>query len=92
VYFETNDVVSQTLYERAVTEHCLEAGLWEDYLAYLDFSLRIEAVSLPAYQRAVRNCPWSERIWSGYIRTLGKRIFILKPTLRVVFLQRFFFV
>ena len=69
-----HSLVSQALYERALTAHCLEGSLWEEYLTYLDTCLKIEGVSLPAYQRAVRNCPWSPAIWAGYIRTLGRNI------------------
>ncbi len=65
--------VGQSLYERALTQHCLEAELWAEYLSYLDTVLRLETVSLPAHQRAVRNCPWDHSIWSSYIRALGKQ-------------------
>jgi len=62
----------QLLYERAVTSHCLDSTVWEEYLNYLDTNLRIDTVSLPVYERAVRNCPWSQAIWTDYIRALER--------------------
>jgi len=62
----------QLLYERTLTDHCLDGTIWEEYLAYLDTNLRIETVCLPVYERAVRNCPWSPAIWADYMRSLER--------------------
>jgi len=71
----------QCLFERAISSHCLEADLWVQYLAYLDTTLKIDTVSLPVYERAVRNCPWSSVIWCGYLRSLER---FEKPKAEVV--------
>jgi len=62
----------QVIYERAVSVHCLVTQVWEDYLSYLDSNLKISSVSLPVYERAIRNCPWSVEIWSRYLRAMER--------------------
>jgi len=62
----------QLLYERALTDHCLDGDVWLEYLNYIDSNLKIDTVSIPVYQRAVRNCPWSAAIWSNYITALER--------------------
>jgi len=62
----------QVLYERAVTPHCLESTLWDEYLTYLETNLKISTVSLPVYHRAIRNCPWALDIWCRYLRALER--------------------
>lgn len=71
----------QCLYERAISDHCLEGDLWVQYLVYIDTTLKIDTVSLPVYERAVRNCPWSSVIWSSYLRSLER---FEKPKVDVV--------
>ena len=29
--------------------------------------MKVESVSLPVYERAVRNCPWCVQLWQNYI-------------------------
>ena len=58
----------QCLYERAVAEHCLVAGVWEEYIAYLESTIKIETVITPVYTRAIRNCPWAVELWCGQLR------------------------
>ena len=60
------------LFERWVTEHCLDPEVWLKYLRFLDTQLKIPAVSLPVHERAVRNCTWSGHLWAGYMRALEK--------------------
>ena len=58
----------QCLYERAVAEHCLVAGVWEEYIAFLESTIKIETVITPVYTRAIRNCPWAVELWCGQLR------------------------
>ncbi|TPX35042.1 hypothetical protein SmJEL517_g02402 [Synchytrium microbalum] len=58
----------KTLYERALSKHCLDVTLWDDYLAYLFSSLKGAATMLPVAERAVRNCSWSGDLWAHLIR------------------------
>lgn len=62
----------QGIYERVLTEFCLNAEIWLEYLKYLDKDLRVPDVILRIYARAVRNCPWVEKIWEGYILALER--------------------
>lgn len=55
------------LFERAITDHCLNVELWLKYLTWLDRKLKAKEEILPAYQRAVRNVPWSTLIWNNYL-------------------------
>ncbi|XP_023326445.1 squamous cell carcinoma antigen recognized by T-cells 3 isoform X2 [Eurytemora carolleeae] len=69
---EKDPVRIQLVYERCITDHCLESDIWSEYLNYLDTTLGIDSVSLPVYERAVRNCPWEKNIWADYIRALER--------------------
>lgn len=62
----------QMIFERAITAHCLVTQLWEDYISYLESNLKISSVSLPVYERAIRNCPWSVEIWGQYLRAMER--------------------
>ena len=62
----------QCLYERAVAEHCLVGELWEEYLAYMESTIKIGPVVLPVYARALRNCPWSVELWCAHLRALER--------------------
>jgi len=62
----------QCLYERAVSEVCLDASLWLEYVEYLDSTIKIDTVVLPVCKRAVRNCPWSSLLWQHYLRALER--------------------
>jgi len=62
----------QIIYERAVAAHCLESSFWLQYLSYLDSNIKISNVSLPVFERAVRNVPWSVEIWCDYLRSLER--------------------
>uniref|UniRef100_A0A915K7V6 Squamous cell carcinoma antigen recognized by T-cells 3 n=1 Tax=Romanomermis culicivorax TaxID=13658 RepID=A0A915K7V6_ROMCU len=55
------------LFERAITDHCLDSDLWVKYLDWLNRKLRVKSqISLTCY-RATRNCPWSTKIWQNYL-------------------------
>lgn len=58
----------QCLYERGITCEPLNCELWLKYLTYLEKKVKIEDISVKAFKRASRNCPWYGSIWSGYIR------------------------
>jgi len=62
----------QIIFERAITEHCLESNIWFQYLTYLDSNLKISTVSLPVFERAIRNVPWSVELWCDYLRSLER--------------------
>jgi len=62
----------QCLFERAVSEVCLDASLWLEYVEYLDSTIKIDTVVLPVCKRAVRNCPWSSLLWQHYLRALER--------------------
>ncbi|CAH0394818.1 unnamed protein product [Bemisia tabaci] len=58
----------QCLYERVITDHCLESQLWLDYINYAVSTIKLKEVVLKLLQRAVRNCPWCAEIWLIYIK------------------------
>jgi len=60
----------RALFERALKVHCLVADLWVSYTSFLDRNLQVQKVVLATYERAVRNCPWSADLWTGYLRAL----------------------
>ncbi|XP_071179062.1 squamous cell carcinoma antigen recognized by T-cells 3-like isoform X1 [Mytilus edulis] len=60
------------LYERSVQENCLEPEVWINYTQYLDSKLRDETLSIPVFERSVRNCPWCSQLWSDYLLTLER--------------------
>ncbi|XP_054717886.1 squamous cell carcinoma antigen recognized by T-cells 3-like [Uloborus diversus] len=69
---EGEPVRVQNIYERAILENCLKEELWLDYTKYMDQVLKIEDLSLPVHERAVRNCPWCVQLWTGYLRALER--------------------
>ncbi|RWS23957.1 squamous cell carcinoma antigen recognized by T-cells 3-like protein, partial [Leptotrombidium deliense] len=62
----------QSIYERAIVQHCLRADLWLKYTSFLDSKVKIASLSKKAYERALRNCPWIVDLWISYIRCLEK--------------------
>ncbi|KAK7087738.1 hypothetical protein V1264_021749 [Littorina saxatilis] len=62
----------QCLFERALLENCLVPELWIQYTKYLDEKLKIGSMSMAAYERAMRNSPWSGTLWRNYILTLER--------------------
>ncbi|KAG0042584.1 Splicing factor [Gryganskiella cystojenkinii] len=64
----------RTLFERALTVHCLVPTVWNDYLSFLmspglpqkEFDLNPTEV-LNIAERAHRNCPWSGDLWEDHI-------------------------
>eukprot|EP00092_Neocalanus_flemingeri_P022932 GFUD01024863.1.p1 GENE.GFUD01024863.1~~GFUD01024863.1.p1 ORF type:complete len:939 (+),score=286.08 GFUD01024863.1:83-2899(+) len=62
----------QIIFERSITDHCLVSTLWSQYLTYLDSNLKISTVSLPVFERSIRNVPWSVEIWCDYLRSLER--------------------
>lgn len=57
------------LYERAVSEVCLDHELWYDYCLYF-FKLGNYDAALKTSERALRNCPWSDDLWMFNMRVL----------------------
>ncbi len=62
----------RSMFERRITRHCLVPRVWMEYLKYLDDTFKDADVSLPVYERASRNCPWSGQIWVSYLRCLER--------------------
>ncbi|XP_025090591.1 squamous cell carcinoma antigen recognized by T-cells 3-like isoform X2 [Pomacea canaliculata] len=62
----------QCLFERALQENCLQPDLWLRYTKYLDEKLKIGSISMVAYERALRNVPWSAKLWCNYILMLER--------------------
>uniref|UniRef100_A0A8D2KYZ0 Spliceosome associated factor 3, U4/U6 recycling protein n=1 Tax=Varanus komodoensis TaxID=61221 RepID=A0A8D2KYZ0_VARKO len=62
----------QLTYERALAENCLVPDLWARYTQYLDRQLRVKEVVLSAHERAVRNCPWTVRLWNQYLLAMER--------------------
>ena len=58
-----------TLYQRAVAHHCLNAELWKEYITFLTETFRqVKSVLLHGLKQSVRNCPWVVEFWIGYVR------------------------
>ncbi|XP_076434791.1 spliceosome associated factor 3, U4/U6 recycling protein-like [Babylonia areolata] len=62
----------QCLFERAILDNCLVPDLWLQYTKYLDEKLKIRSISMAAYDRALRNCPWSGALWRNYVLALER--------------------
>ncbi|XP_034948650.1 squamous cell carcinoma antigen recognized by T-cells 3 [Chelonus insularis] len=60
------------LFERAVADLSLHNKLWEDYLNYLDSTIKMESVLTLVYERATRNVPWCAEIWKKWMRSMEK--------------------
>ncbi|KAJ8676580.1 hypothetical protein QAD02_012367 [Eretmocerus hayati] len=61
------------LYERAITDLCLESSLWMDYLQYVESHIKIDDITEKLFIRAVRNVPWCVKIWQNWIRFYEKK-------------------
>nr|XP_016854088.1 PREDICTED: squamous cell carcinoma antigen recognized by T-cells 3 isoform X1 [Anolis carolinensis] len=62
----------QLIYERALAENCLVPDLWARYTQYLDRQLKVKDLVLSAHERAVRNCPWTVKLWNQYLLALER--------------------
>uniref|UniRef100_A0ABM5F2Q7 Squamous cell carcinoma antigen recognized by T-cells 3 n=1 Tax=Pogona vitticeps TaxID=103695 RepID=A0ABM5F2Q7_9SAUR len=62
----------QLTYERALAENCLVPDLWARYTQYLDRQLKVKELVLSAHERAVRNCPWTVRLWNQYLLAMER--------------------
>ena len=59
---------TKCLFERSITENCLQPDLWLKYLKFCDSKMVVESFLFPIYERATRNCPWIAKIWIQYIQ------------------------
>ena len=66
---EGNPVRVQNIYERRITDHCLEPVVWTEYVSYLETSLKDHQGAKDVLKRATRNCPWNGRIWIKLLRS-----------------------
>ncbi|ORX55911.1 hypothetical protein BCR36DRAFT_320539 [Piromyces finnis] len=68
--------VNQTrmLFERAISIHCLDPSLWEKYILFIINKMNVKTVLFNICERAVKNCPWSGKLWIHYanIKKLNK--------------------
>uniref|UniRef100_A0A8D0GWW8 Spliceosome associated factor 3, U4/U6 recycling protein n=1 Tax=Sphenodon punctatus TaxID=8508 RepID=A0A8D0GWW8_SPHPU len=62
----------QLIYERALSENCLVPDLWARYNQYLDRQLKMKELVLLAHDRAVRNCPWTVKLWNQYLLAMER--------------------
>ncbi|XP_066465740.1 squamous cell carcinoma antigen recognized by T-cells 3 isoform X2 [Tiliqua scincoides] len=62
----------QLTYERALAENCLVPDLWARYTQYLDRQLKVKELVLSAHERAVRNCPWTVKLWNQYLLAMER--------------------
>lgn len=60
------------LFERAITDHCLEPDLWLRYVRYLQEQLNIYDLIVAVLRRAVRNVTWCSELWVEYMRTIER--------------------
>ena len=65
---EGNPVRVQNIYERRITDHCLEPDVWTEYADYLEKCLKDYPSSKILLKRAVRNCTWNSRLWIKLLR------------------------
>ncbi|KAJ2707336.1 Splicing factor [Coemansia sp. IMI 203386] len=54
-----------TLYERCLVFHCYTPEIWDEYLTFV--AQHADTELLVIANRAVRNCPWSGKIWAQLI-------------------------
>ena len=66
---EGNPVRIQNIYERRISDHCLEAAAWTEYVSYLESNLKDHQAAKQVLARATRNCPWSGVIWIKLMRS-----------------------
>mmetsp|Transcript_11069 Transcript_11069/g.40539 ORF Transcript_11069/g.40539 Transcript_11069/m.40539 type:complete len:890 (+) Transcript_11069:75-2744(+) len=62
----------QAIYERAILYSPVNVQLWWKYCRYLEHSLQIDSITLAAYKRAFRNCPWDVTLATSYLRLLER--------------------
>ncbi|ROT78776.1 Squamous cell carcinoma antigen recognized by T-cells 3 [Penaeus vannamei] len=66
-----NPAAVQSLYERAVLDHCLDASLWEEYVKFVIRQFPgLDYLVLPICERSQRNCPWSAALCELHISAL----------------------
>ncbi|KAM3183276.1 hypothetical protein ACTXT7_010667 [Hymenolepis weldensis] len=59
------------LYERAITDLCLHADIWQQAADYLEIYVSADQQRLiDTLKRAVRNVTWSSGLWCRYARTV----------------------
>ncbi|KAJ2810020.1 Splicing factor, partial [Coemansia furcata] len=55
------------LYERGLALSRYNPAVWDEYISFLAGSVGETQVSLAVANRAVRNCPWSGRLWAQLV-------------------------
>jgi hypothetical protein len=63
------------LYQRALSHHPLDVGLWMEYTKYVDVSSKMADVVIPTHIQSIRNCPWSVNLWLSYLRAVERHNF-----------------
>ncbi|KAL7647983.1 UNVERIFIED_CONTAM: hypothetical protein RMT77_001599 [Armadillidium vulgare] len=72
-YARSNDNPAsiQNIYERTVTDLCLNAGFWEEYVRFtLEQFPSAHYVVLPVCERSQANCPWSSVLFELHVNAL----------------------
>ncbi|KND03481.1 uncharacterized protein SPPG_00965 [Spizellomyces punctatus DAOM BR117] len=62
----------RTLYERAISVHCLNPTLWDAYIIDMSNMFQIGVVLIPLAERSVRNCNWAADLWCHYFRIMER--------------------
>lgn len=65
---EGNPVRIGSIYERRLTDHCLDPTHWMEYASHLEEKLKDFSKTNEVLSRAVRNCPWSGQLWIKLLR------------------------
>ena len=70
---EENPVRIRSIYERRITDHCLNPQVWIEYSEYLENKLKDYESSHDILSRGVRNCNWSGELWVRVLKC-GERL------------------
>lgn len=62
----------QALYERRITDNCLNSLSWTEYLDYLNFDLKMPDLAMKVHARSIRNITWDAELWVRYLRSLER--------------------
>ncbi|KAJ2675410.1 hypothetical protein IWW42_001196 [Coemansia sp. RSA 1085] len=63
----TNPNEISMLYERALVYNCYVVEIWSEYISFLDGAFDDKSLALKTAHRAIRNCPWSGKLWAQTI-------------------------
>ncbi|KAJ2161342.1 Splicing factor [Coemansia sp. RSA 552] len=64
---ETSTDEIAMLYERALLAHCYVPDVWDEYIAFMAGDARGALDASATANRAIRNCPWSGKLWAQVV-------------------------